>query len=68
MALASHTPILFASLLKSTFKRTTGEKCDFRLRLGLKKADGKAAYGELGYAFLPWPLYLGIVDLPRLLR
>ena len=35
-----------------------GERCDFRLKPGLKAANGEAIYGEAGYAFFapgPWP-------------
>lgn len=35
-----------------------GERCDFRLKAGLKAANGEAVSGEAGYAFFapgPWP-------------
>jgi uncharacterized protein YfaS (alpha-2-macroglobulin family) len=35
-----------------------GERCDFRLRAGLKAVNGEAVTGEAGYAFFapgPWP-------------
>lgn len=35
-----------------------GERCDFRLRAGLKAANGEAVSGDAGYAFFapgPWP-------------
>ena len=35
-----------------------GERCDFRLKPGLKAANGEAVSGEAGYAFFapgPWP-------------
>ena len=35
-----------------------GERCDFRLKPGLKAVNGEAVSGELGYAFFapgPWP-------------